>query len=83
VPALPVLPAPSLLLASSWSKALPLVALAGLGCLVVGAFLLFGGDVRGTIKRSTAKVKQVSPLKRKRKQQLRSVDGPGEGQEAA
>jgi hypothetical protein len=49
----------------------------------LGAFLLFGGDVRGTIKRSSAKVKQVSPLKRKRKQQLHSVDGPGRGQEAA
>jgi hypothetical protein len=71
------------LLASPWSKALPLVALAGLGCLIVGGFLLFAGDVRGTIKRSSARVKQVSPLRRKRKQQLHSVDGPGEGQEAA
>jgi ABC-type phosphate transport system substrate-binding protein len=83
VPALPALPAPSMLVASSWSKALPMIAVAGLGCLVLGAFLLFGGDVRGTIKRSSAKVKQVSPLKRKRKQQLHSVDGPGRGQEAA
>jgi ABC-type phosphate transport system substrate-binding protein len=83
VPALPILPTPSLLLASSWSKALPLVALAGLGCLIVGGFLLLGGDARGTIKRSTARVKQMSPLKRKRKQSLHSVDGPGEGQEAA
>jgi ABC-type phosphate transport system substrate-binding protein len=83
VPALPVLPAPSMLLASSWSKALPLVAVVGLGCLVLGAFLLCGGDVRGTIKRSSARVKKVSPLNRKRKQGLHSVDGPDEGQAAA
>jgi hypothetical protein len=72
-----------MLLASSWSKALPLVAVVGLGCLVLGAFLLFGGDVRGTIKRSSARVKKVSPLNRKRKQGLHSVDGPDEGQAAA
>jgi hypothetical protein len=81
VPALPVLPPPSMLLASSWSKALPLVVVVGLGCLVVGAFLLLGGDLKGKLRRSTAKVKEVSPLRRKQK--LRSVGGSDEGEAAA
>jgi len=81
VPTLPVLPAPSMLIASSWSKALPLVVLAGLGCLIVGAFLLLGGDLKGKLRRSTAKVKEVSPLRRKQK--LRAVGGSDEGEAAA
>jgi hypothetical protein len=81
VPTLPVLPPPSMLLASSWSKALPLVVVVGFGCLVVGAFLLLGGDLKGKLRRSTAKVKEVSPLRRKQK--LRSVGGSDEGEAAA
>ena len=83
VPALPVLPPPSMLLASSWSKALPLVVVAGLGCLVLGAILLLGGDLKGKLRRSTAKVKEVSPLRRKQKQKLRAVGDSDENEAAA
>jgi len=71
---LPALAPPSALIMTSWSKAVPIIAIAVVACLILGAVLLFGGDVRGSIKRGGARMRAVSPLHRKDKPTLHSVD---------
>jgi ABC-type phosphate transport system substrate-binding protein len=80
---LPVLPPAPLLVATTWSKAMPFALAVGLGCLVIGAVLLLGGDVRGSLKRSGQRVKSVVPIHRKPKTALHSVDGSSKPDEAA
>jgi phosphate transport system substrate-binding protein len=66
VPIVDPVAAPSLALAASvWSRAVPAIAFAGLGCLVVGGVLLFGPSVRRSIARAPSRVRKVVPLRRK------------------